>query len=503
MTLIVWFACLLGVGVILSAGRWRFAFLLVILVGVAQDVVRKAAAGQSVVFVMSCVLLISIVLMGAMARNGAISLRPITGKDQRARYLLLAFFGWVMIQGLIGLARFESIMIPAIGVLAYALPIPALWLAYVYVRDQADPLRFARLYALVGLVAAATVVLQAWGAEGWFFTSIGGEHIVFDRAAGMVISYGGIWRTPEIAAWHSGTAACMALVLLVAGRSQRSWAWLLPIVAICLYAAILTGRRKALATVVLFGALYFLGLWFMARKSRRQGFILTGLAAAALAFATLWLPGSEDRFGSHLARSGTVFGDAWDRLAGLGGSTVVDGLLVGGLFGLGAGAGAQGAQHFTSSGQVLVGGIGEGGLGKVSAELGLVGLVLALLVLIQLMRQVLHCLRTAVREDPALARIQLGFAAILAANLPVFIGAAQVYGDPYVLIILGCLLGFVLAAPRILLLRQAREAARELAALEAAALAHTAPRAAPLAFVAGRERSGAAPAALRVIDPRS
>ena len=44
---------------------------------------------------------------------------------------------------------------------------------------------------------------------------------------------------------------------------------------------------------------------------------------------------------------------------------------------------------------------------------------------------------------------------------PPFIGASQVYGDPFVLILMGSMLGFVLAAPRVLAIRQGRAAQRD------------------------------------------
>jgi hypothetical protein len=42
-----------------------------------------------------------------------------------------------------------------------------------------------------------------------------------------------------------------------------------------------------------------------------------------------------------------------------------------------------------------------------------------------------------------------GMVAFCAANVPVFLGASQIYGDPFVLTMIGSFLGFVLAAPRL------------------------------------------------------
>jgi hypothetical protein len=48
----------------------------------------------------------------------------------------------------------------------------------------------------------------------------------------------------------------------------------------------------------------------------------------------------------------------------------------------------------------------------------------------------------------------------VAANIPVFVGASQIYGDPFVLILLGSYLGFVFASPRSRELARARHASQ-------------------------------------------
>lgn len=446
----------------LALQRWRSAFLLVLVMGLAQDVLRRVVSGQPVALVMLCVVVIAAALGAAVMRQGMISLRPITGGNRNAALILHLFLGWVLVQGLHGLLNFGTPVIPLIGVLSYLLPIPALWLAYVYVRDQGDVQRFLRLYVLVGGVAAFSVLMDAWGVGGWYFEAIGGELVVFDRAAGIVMTHGGLWRTSEVAAWHAGTTGCLAMLLLLSSaRDRRPW-WLLLILVVAVAAAILTGRRKVLAVIMAFPVLYLLGMWFIARRSRRQGVLILVMALAALPLSMVVLPEEGGEFGSHLARSGTVFEDAFARLQGMGLGAIHAGGQVGGWLGLGAGAGAQGTQHFAASGPTLATGSAEGGLGRITLELGLIGLILALAVLWAVARQARGCLRRAVHADPRFGQLMVGIAALLAANVPVFIGAAQVYGDPFVLILLGSMMGFVLAVPRVLRIREARSALREL-----------------------------------------
>ncbi len=52
--------------------------------------------------------------------------------------------------------------------------------------------------------------------------------------------------------------------------------------------------------------------------------------------------------------------------------------------------------------------------------------------------------------DPILSKLILGLVAFLATNGVVYVIAHQVFGDPFVLIILGFFLGFVMATPKII-----------------------------------------------------
>jgi hypothetical protein len=135
-----------------------------------------------------------------------------------------------------------------------------------------------------------------------------------------------------------------------------------------------------------------------------------------------------------------------------------------GPWGLGAGSVSQGTQHFGGAfGSARYN--AEGGLGKITVELGVPGLLLAMLSALLIARSLRRALAVVAKADPELLRLNLGLLAFVAGNVPVFAGASQIYGDPFVLFILGSCLGFVLAGPRLVELR-ARTAARR-AAMEA------------------------------------
>lgn len=441
---------------LLAISNWRYAFLAALVAGFVQDPIRKSLDGTPVSMVMFSTFALGFALIGAMRVHGFVNMRPMAGGNARTRTALRIFVIYVLAQSLLAALRFESIMIPAIGALAYLLPVPALWLAYHYVRDARDVGRFLRVYLFLALVAVVGVYLSNAGFESALLEPIGGDRLIFDRVAGIVVSHSGWLRSAEVGAWHAAAAACMCVILAVSFGGTLTKMVTPAVVAFCLYAAILTGRRKVLAVALLFAAFYFMGTYYFRRRSARRGTVIIIMLASLLILGVLIMAPETSSLSPYMARSTTVFSDAWERLSGMGFGSVLTAFDVGGFLGLGTGAGAQGTQHFGAGGAAVVGGASEGGLGRVTAELGLPGLLMVLICSWYVAKQVRKSVAQAAAADPRLLRLTLGMLAFVAANVPVFIGASQIYGDPFVLIILGSMLGFVLAVPRVLNLQRKR-----------------------------------------------
>jgi hypothetical protein len=95
-----------------------------------------------------------------------------------------------------------------------------------------------------------------------------------------------------------------------------------------------------------------------------------------------------------------------------------------------------------------VGWSAEGGVAKVMAELGLPGVALLAWLTLSLAKYLWLIVRHARGMNFARASLTYGLVAILVANAFVFITAHQIFGDLFVLSLLGFFMGFVLAAPR-------------------------------------------------------
>src|SRR5262249_39677735 len=139
----------------------------------------------------------------------------------------------------------------------------------------------------------------------------------------------------------------------------------------------------------------------------------------ALVFAALvgfgWLvaelvddPGHFDPdlvgYSLYVERSKTAFADAPARFVELGIAPIMWAYESFGLFGAGLGVGTQGTQHFGGGGDIGAG-AAEGGLGKVTLELGIPGLFVFGWLAISVFIHFWRIMRTASRISPRVARL--------------------------------------------------------------------------------------------------
>lgn len=434
---------------------WRALILLVIPVGFLQEPIRKLTPNQPVELQLTVVMIFVFAFLAAATRFGAPSLRPLSGKNKNTKTLLTFFIGLALFQSLQSLIRTGSPLVPMVGLLAYLLPVPALWVAYVYTRRSADVRRFLMLYMMAAAVTTVSVVASYYGIDSAAFRQVGdGPMVVYHQITGIVELYCGFLRSPEIAAWHAAAAACAAVTLAITFKGMFARVISPAIVLSSFYIIILTGRRKALAILALYAVIYIAGLLFARKKSSRMAALSAIFVGLALIIGMLVMAPDSAAPNPYLERSASTIDDVWERFQTLGLQSILWAYYSGGILGIGTGLGAQGLQHVQGT---TLQGSAEGGLGRIMLELGVPGLILAVLCAIGVARTVRQCLSLAYRHSGQMFKLQLGLVAFIAANVPIFVGAAQVFGDPFVLLILGLNLGFVLAMPRILLLESSKE----------------------------------------------
>jgi len=267
------------------------------------------------------------------------------------------------------------------------------------------------------------------------------------------------------------TAACFLLSITFLRRiTLTRLLTVVLLVALIVATGLLTGRRKVLIEFAVFASTYFI-LWALLEKRGGKLAIIAATGAALVGYAWLaseltensgpkYTPESLD-FSLYVERSQSVFREAPSRFVELGIAPIMWAYDSFGLFGAGLGSGTQGTQHFGANAGVT--GAAEGGLGKITLELGIPGLLLMGWLAVLLVRHLWQIMRIASRYSLKMGRLSFGLCSFMVANIAAFSVATQAFGDFFILLILSWTLAFLLAVP-VLIEREVR--ARQLTTVE-------------------------------------
>lgn len=461
MTLLT--ALLVMIAAMLAVTNWRNGLLLCVLVGVAQDPLRKLAPGQPVYYVA----LVAIVFAATWLRayTVRVPLHPDSVEGWR-KYVQLPFglFLFLLVgQALHSLVLFHKIAVSGIGLAVWLAPIPAVVLAYqLALRIGITGVRqWMRFYAWMALLSLSGVYLQYAGLNWPVLGELGEGMVIYDVGTALK-AYSGFYRTSEIAAWHTATAACVIFGLSVGKRTTLARVALaLALIALLVSMGLLTGRRKLLVQISVFLSSYFFLVAWMQRHAERLALLLLAVGVAGFVSIVAFVAPDLSQRTSHRSnlsieeansirgyaeRGQSAFADAPERLKAMGVLPIKWAIDSHGWFGAGLGTGTQGAKDMLGEWEIDRG-PSEGGLGKITLELGVPGLFIALWLAVAIGRLAYRALWVASRTSAQHARMAYTFAAVLVANAATFAVATQAYSDPFALMILGWSLGFLLAMP--------------------------------------------------------
>ena len=444
--------------------HWRVGMFFIIAVGFLQDPIRKLVPGEPVaISVVVGVVMLFVWGMGLGQFRGQAQAMSIGVQYPSVMRAFASFVILVFLQAMVTLLSYGSLPLAGIGLIAYLSPLPAIWVGWWFCRSDKDYLQLALTQVAFAVVLAVTVFLSWQGGAEWaLFKQVGDQAniLVFYGDAGIITMHTGLMRAPEVTAWHLGAATCFAIVLATLRPSAAKVAALAFIGAMLIAAIYLTGRRKALGMIVVFTGLLIVLLQFSRhRDARSTAIALLGVAAAAVGAASflsdILAEGTE--FRAYSERGESAVGDAWERFYSLGIASIGWAIDAAGFFGAGAGVISQGGQHFGSDESLA--GAGEGGLAKVIIELGVPGMMVVTWVLAVLVRTVRRLLAFADQSSAQAVIVTNALSAFLVTNMIRFVTASQVFGDPFVLTLLGVLFGALLATPRLRALPRAAVAA--------------------------------------------
>lgn len=449
---------LLLIACALCVANWRLGILICLVVGFLQDPLRKLITGEPVYLTALVGVPLFATLMGARLRKVNISFRPLHSWNSVLRRPLNLFILLVALQSVMTIFKTGSPTIAGIGMLSYLAPLPAILLGYQFGRSERDLIRLIRVYLIMSVVMVAGVYLAYAGYDWQVLKSVGSGLVIFSQTAGKLDLFSGFLRSPEIAAWHGATAVCLLILLALTVRGNSIFKVGSGLLIMFLMGALLlTGRRKFLVEVVLFASIYLLMLITLRKTAIKSALIsksvivlVVGLAIGSVSYLYIVndvVDTTDIR--PYYERGVSVGSDVPQRVSVMTVESFQWVIAQNGIFGSGAGTGSQGSQHFRE-GESIVGSAAEGGLAKVLAELGVPGLLLLMWLVVAFARYMWSVVSHVREVDPLLSKLGFGLVAFLMTNGFVYTIAHQVFGDPFVLIILGFLLGFVMAMPKIL-----------------------------------------------------
>ncbi len=426
---------------------WRRGIYVMVLAGFLQDPIRKMTPGEPVILSLIAPALFGVCLISAMLAEEELNFAELNRFNPVLYLPAVLFVGWVCISATFTIATRGSLILAGIGAMAYLAPMPGLLLGYRFARKPDEILNLLSFYVVLAAVFSASIYLEMTGLNSPLLRSVGEGFVFYPESGGITVLHCGLFRSPEVAGWHLASAICFLVVIGLSRKPGPSFMIFALLAAlVILPALVLTGRRKFLVEIVTFLSMSGALLTYFQTSMKRLSvvFVLAAILAAGFFFyiTTSELPGE---WAVYVERSATTHSDSKERFVHMTVGMFQYVIAQNGIFGSGAGTGSQGAQHF-GGGSVLVGAAAEGGLGKVLAELGLPGIASLLWVAVALVIYV-WTVSNRVRGDENAAPLAYTLMAFLGANAIVFTTAHQIFGDVFILTILGLLLGVLMRSP--------------------------------------------------------
>jgi hypothetical protein len=426
MAVLLSFLLLVAIACTVALTDWRRAWLLAILVGVLQDPARKLTPGMPVYLTFSIIGIYAAILIGAREQLAA-GMRDFTRRFNQLWAAFGILFLCLALATLNGIATFGIALwkAPLVSLFTYLAPLPAVLFGYVYLDREERLFVFFRAYSLitsVALIGAPAEYLRLdWPALG--MVQQVGDYI--RHLPGIQIRMiSGFYRAPDIMGWHAATLTCIGIGMMVrAGIRRSSWPWMVAS-GWGFLNCMISGRRKAVYFVAVFAVIF---VWRYIRSlTTRQ---LVALVSSGLVLALVIHRISSDEDSKNYARGAVASQqDFQERLEG----GVFETIQQFGFMGAGLGTATQGVQHLLGDRERP--GWQEGGLGKLAIELGVPGLLAALLVALAGAR-VLYAI-SGVPDLPETGKIgRVMLFALVVANITNFMASAQAYSDPVLALI--------------------------------------------------------------------
>ena len=399
---------------------WRRGWLMAILCGVLQDPARKLTPGSPVALTLSVMVVYAIILFSASgtlqqyAREfGRRFANVYTGVLITMLFLVLAAIRGLFTFGVTGWKA------PALSFFVYCAPIPAVLLGYAYLQREENLYTLFRFYAVVTAIALIGTPLEYldvnWRALG---TVALNEYNIRHLPGLQIRMLSGFYRAPDIMGWHAAMLTIVGLVMILRAKVvAKAWPWML-VTGWGFINCLISGRRKAVYMVAIFVLAF---LWRFFRRLTTTQIVTFALVFGMIA-GIVHKVAQDENVNVYARGTATSRQEIAGRLEG----GLIETINQYGILGAGLGTATQGIYHVTKDTAVL--GWQEGGLGKLAIELGVPGLIAAMLLVFAAVRLMFAISRHPdVEGSSQLTRCALF--AIVVTNVIEFLVSAQAFSD--------------------------------------------------------------------------
>jgi hypothetical protein len=443
---------------LLLDGNWRYGLLVMVLIGFAQDPIRKLTPGQPALLVGMVLVAFAGCAFVMFESRGKADLKAMFWAAPEISEWIPIYFLLIILQAANGFLKFTSPTLAVIGSAFYLAPAIGLWVGFRIGLDQTLLRRILALYVFVSVIFAGTVFLSYRGIESPLLSEVGETKFITFRYGFQAVGSCGLWRTSEIAAWHLAAASCLCICLATSIRKTNQQVLLLVMAVGFALMTITTARRKALVLVLAFTAIYSILFSRRADAQAKEQLIANLFGVAGLSYVAYYLLLSGalgDNFNEYLKRASTASGELISRFRDMGYNAGVRAFELSDGIGLGIGAASQtGGLQLNFDVQNQYGSalryVAESGLGKIVVELGLPGIIIIAMLSFYIFQAVRRNFSLLKYLPPSTSILLMGLLAFSLANIPFYLAASQVYSDPYILIVLSLCFGSSLAIPSLL-----------------------------------------------------
>lgn len=324
-----------------------------------------------------------------------------------------------------------------IGSLSYFGAILSLLTGFCYMKKSDDLLKLFKVYCiaasilLLGSPLEYVGMLPSWNAIG---TKTLGTQWVRTFPGYTLRMISGFFRSPDVMGWHAVALAMLAITIGLKEKGMTRFYWL-ALAGWGGLGAMLCGRRKMIFMLPIFMIVVFWVNW--RRRGGRVGQVLTILVTSSVIGYYIYQEfgpneGVQEYYSTQTRREfkERVLSETFANLQ----STYDQN----GFWGSGLGSASQGRQHLNIKGPRAW---QEGGLDRLLAELGVLGLGTGLvlgLVLLQSIIQTILKIQIQSDELPLFA----GLSGFVLGNAGSFIVSHQIFGDPFI----NCFFSFMTGA---------------------------------------------------------